>query len=226
MGEVALIQYHHGVPDVPVLELHLHYRPRWRPATSPFDWSGPRSRPRQKRHPISPWLVPAPVYLISLLPQPPFSHTVLVLAMRHHWPLCQLLPVLWAWDPPPLLLLKTPPLSRHPPGVGLVCPYPGRPERPAHQPHGLAGVRPQSHPVKHPCQQNERWLEPSRVRGSDHPITSIKNLAFTVSCWCTSSTHCLPSLRSRIVLNFVCDPYPLSLLLLPPSRSRTIRDSQ
>ena len=73
MGEVALLQDHHSVPDVPVPEVHPHRRLCQRPATAPFDCAGPRPRPPSKRYPVSPWLVAAPVYLVYLRPQPPFN---------------------------------------------------------------------------------------------------------------------------------------------------------
>ena len=71
VGEVALLQYHHGVSDMPVLEVHHHRCLHQHLSTTPFDWAGPRSRLHGKRHPVSPGQV-APVFLIALLPQPPF----------------------------------------------------------------------------------------------------------------------------------------------------------
>ena len=41
VGEVTLLQYHHGVPDVPVPEMHPHGCPHCRPATTPLNWAGP-----------------------------------------------------------------------------------------------------------------------------------------------------------------------------------------
>ena len=156
MGEVALLQDHHNVSDMPIPEVKYHRCPCRRPATAPFDWAGPRHHPHRKRHLVGPWLFAEPVWIVSLRPQPPFSHDVLGLVVRHQWPLSKLLPALWAWDPPPLplplplplLLLRNPPLSRHPTSVGFVCPYYGRPASTEHHPHGLANVCPQSHPVK------------------------------------------------------------------------------
>ena len=82
MGEVALLQYHHGVPDVSVLEVYPQYFTRGHPATTPFDWAGPMSCCRGKCHPVGPGLV-APVCLIDLLSQPSFRHVVLGLAAHH-----------------------------------------------------------------------------------------------------------------------------------------------
>ena len=99
IGEVSFLQDHHGVPDVRVPEMHPHLRPRRCPATTPFDWSGPSPRLDRKLHPIIPWLVAAPLFLVSLLTQLPSIHVVLGLEVRHQWPLCQLLPALWELDP-------------------------------------------------------------------------------------------------------------------------------
>ena len=52
VGEDALLQDYHGVPDVPVPEVHPHCRPHRLLATTTFDWVGPRSRPRWTRHPV------------------------------------------------------------------------------------------------------------------------------------------------------------------------------
>ena len=41
MGEVSLLQYHHGFLDIPVTEMHPHGLLRHRPSTTPFDWTGP-----------------------------------------------------------------------------------------------------------------------------------------------------------------------------------------
>ena len=83
MSEVSLLQDHHCVPDVPVPEVHPHCCMHLRPVTAPFDWAGPRPRPFRKLHLVSPWIVAAPVCLVSPRPQPPFSHAVLGLAVRH-----------------------------------------------------------------------------------------------------------------------------------------------
>ena len=82
MGEVALLQYHHGVPDVPVPEVHPHRRPRQRLATTPFDWAGTRSCLLIKCHHVGSGLV-APGCLIALRYQPTFHYAVLGLAVRH-----------------------------------------------------------------------------------------------------------------------------------------------
>ena len=85
-GGVAILQYHHGVPDLPVPELHLNFRPRRRLATTPFNWSGPRSMLCGKHHPVGPGLVTFG-YLVDLLSQPPFRHSVLSLVVHHQLPL-------------------------------------------------------------------------------------------------------------------------------------------
>ena len=65
-GGFALLQYHHGVPDMQMPEVHRHRRPRRRLATTPFNWAGPRSTLCSKQHPVGPGLV-ALGYLVSLL---------------------------------------------------------------------------------------------------------------------------------------------------------------
>ena len=83
MGEVTILQDHHGVPDMPLTEVHPHLCPRLLLATANFDWAGHRPRTFRKLHLVGPWIVATPVCLVSLLPQPPFIHTVLGLAVRH-----------------------------------------------------------------------------------------------------------------------------------------------
>ena len=73
MGGVALLQDHHGVPDVPVTEVQPNLCPRRRPATKPFDWEEPRSRLIRKRQSIGSGLVPPRLPclpLLSLIPIP------------------------------------------------------------------------------------------------------------------------------------------------------------
>ena len=40
VGEVALLQDHYGVPDVPVPEVHPCHNPCQRPTTKPYEWKG------------------------------------------------------------------------------------------------------------------------------------------------------------------------------------------
>ena len=44
VGDVSLIQDHHGVLDVPVPEMHPNGCPRRYLATTPLNWAGPWSR--------------------------------------------------------------------------------------------------------------------------------------------------------------------------------------
>ena len=78
--EVALLHYPHGLLDVPVQKVHLYWCQHSCPATTPFDWAGPRSCFRGKHHPESPGLV-SPAFLVAPLTQPPFYHAVLVLVV-------------------------------------------------------------------------------------------------------------------------------------------------
>ena len=126
VGEVAIFQYHHGVLDVPVSEVHPHGRPHFRPDTTPLDWAGPWSYLRMKHHPECPGIV-TPTFLIALPSQPPFCHAVLHLVVCHHQPLCQVLLEICTEHPIPLNLLVTWYLPRHPPHVGFVYLHLGRP---------------------------------------------------------------------------------------------------
>ena len=38
MGEVSLLQYHNGILDIPVPEIHLHGSLHRHPSTAPFNW--------------------------------------------------------------------------------------------------------------------------------------------------------------------------------------------
>ena len=81
MGGVALLQYHHGVSDMPVPEVYPHGRLGRRPATTPINWSGPQTYLLRKFHPERSGSV-APAFLVALLPPTPFCHSVVGLAVR------------------------------------------------------------------------------------------------------------------------------------------------
>ena len=82
VGDISLLQYHHGVLDVPVPEMHPHGCPRRRLDTTPLKWAGPWSRLFRDHHPKRSGIVDLiAVSLVVLLPRPPSCYTVLVFAV-------------------------------------------------------------------------------------------------------------------------------------------------
>ena len=87
VGKFALLHYHHGVPDMPVPEIHPRGRMRRHTATRRLKWEGPWSWPCRERHPKSPGIF-APASLVVLLPHPHSRHAVLGLVVCIQWTPC------------------------------------------------------------------------------------------------------------------------------------------
>ena len=81
MGEVEILQYYHGVLDMPMPEVFPHGSPCRLPATKPLNWAVPRPCLCRKRHPVSPGIV-APALYVALLSRTPLSHVVMGLEVH------------------------------------------------------------------------------------------------------------------------------------------------
>ena len=130
--EVELLQYHHGVPEVPIPEVHPHGGPRHHLSTTPLNWEVPWPHLFWKHHPVSLGLI-APSFPFYLLSWYLICNAVLGFSVRIQWLLSQVLPVLRASDPLPLSLLLAPPWPHHPTGYRLRLTLP--------RPPGMDGIQ-------------------------------------------------------------------------------------
>ena len=210
MGEVSLLHYHHGVPYVPIPEVHPHEGPRCRLATIPLTWEVPQPRLHQKLHPVSPGIV-APTFIFSILYWKYVRHAMLGLSVHLQWPLLQVLPALRASKPLPLSLRVAPFRPRHPPSIEFVCPYPDCPTWMAYHPHCFEEICIQPHPFKYSRQNVKCGLDPSRAGGGYHPVVCVENNACIFSRVYSSSASRRLSSRALISRLAVC---AASLLLL------------
>ena len=107
MGEVALLQYHHGVLEMHTTEVYSYGDPCQRPATTPLNWAVPRTRPCQEFHPVSHGLV-TPYLLFYLLYCNSLCHAVMGLSVNIQWTPSQVFTALRAAVTLPLSLLVVP----------------------------------------------------------------------------------------------------------------------
>ena len=147
-GRVDLRQYYYGFPEMLMPEVYPYIRPSHRLATTPFNWAGPRPCLCRKCHRGRPGLV-TPAFSVALLPRTPLLHAEMGLAVRIQSPPCQVLPTISLANPITLSLLVAPPRPCHPPGIGFVCLFPGRPEWIAYHHHDFTDISLQLHPVKY-----------------------------------------------------------------------------
>ena len=95
VGEVSLLQYHHGVPEMTISEMHYCGGPRNCTDTAPLNWAWPWLCHIRKHHPVCPGLV-TPPYMSPAFPLPPLCHAVLGLLVHSHWTPGQFLPLIRA----------------------------------------------------------------------------------------------------------------------------------